>query len=318
MKARKALLVLFVSAVPLAFLLFPAVAPLLTGCATTGTSAPQALEPLPDYSKDLYAFPKFELPTSKRAGSVGLSVLSITPEYKDTRNQESSSGEKVTVTGAASGSMTRDMLKVFKSFAGSAGEDIEALLLAKGILAKGPFVLDEVTFPDKKGADLTVLMQFIFDIQYSEEKFLRDGKFEGGKYGKVYAGNMSIGMKVFYYLLEPLSEEKMWVKKLDLGTQDFAYERAMEQEQFQSGSQFISDGCGGGHSYPTYAWRDTNKVLFDSRNKMFSDQLKGAYPQLMKTAWKYFDTEEMANLKEKAKEIRDKWGSGSYRRGAPN
>jgi hypothetical protein len=318
MKFRKSVLVLLLSAVPLCFLLFPAAVPVLTGCATPSRVSAVPAEPLPDYSRDLYSFPKFDLPSSKHPGSAGLSVLSIIPEYKDTRSQETSSADKVAVTGAVGGSMTREMLKVFKSFAGSAAEDIEALLLAKGMLAKGPFVLDELTFPDKKGADLIVMMQFIFDIQHAEEKFVRDGVFEGDKHGKVYAGTLSVGMKVFYYLLEPLSEEKMWVKKLDLGTQEFSYELARGQEQYAAGTRFVSDGCGGGRHYTDYAWRDTNKVLYDSRPKLFSDQLKEAYPQLMKTAWKYFDAEEMTALKEKSKEIRDKWGSGSYRRGAPN
>lgn len=319
--ARTSLLRAVSVTIPLGFLLYPALPAAylaLTGCMPAQQAAPAALPPVPDYEKDLYTFPKFELPPAKKSGSVPLTVLTIVPEYKDTRNGENSSGDKVSASGAANGSMTRDMAKVFKSFAGSTGEDIEALLVAKGMLAKGPFVLDEVTFPDKKGADLTVLMQFIFDIQYSEEKYLRDENFEGNRHGKIYAGGMSVGLKVYYYLLEPLSEEKMWVKKLDLGSQDYTYEFAKDQEQYQSGSQFISDGCGGGHSYPTYAWRDTNKFLYDSRPKVFSDLLKEAYPNLMKSAWKYFDAEEMISLKEKAKEIRDKWGSSTYRRGAPN
>jgi hypothetical protein len=317
LKLKKALLIFFVAAIPMAFLVFPAGLAVLTGCMPAQVHQ-QPLPQIPDYTKDLYSFPKFELPSAKKPGSVGLSVISIVPEYKDTRNRESTeSGEKVTETGAASGSMTRDMAKVFRSFAGSAGEDIEAMLLAKGLTAKGPFVLDEVTFPDKKGADLTVLMQFIFDIQYSEEKFERDQSFDGNKQGKIYSGSMSIGMKVYYYMLEPLSEEKMWVKKLDLGTQDYKYELAREQESYAAGTQFVSDGCGGGHNYTTYAWRDTKKILYDSRPKLFSDQLKEAYPQLMKTGWKYFDADEMLSLRDKSKEIRDRWGSSSYRRGAP-
>ena len=303
-KLKKASLVLFVAAIPLAFLLFPASMAILTGCIPP---PPAPLAQIPDYNSGLYSFPKFDLPAAKKPGSVGLTVLSIVPEYKDTRGKESGS----------TGSMTTEMAKVFRSFAGSAGEDIEALLVAKGLTAKGPFVLDEVTFPDKKGADLTVLMEIIFDLNYTDAKFQRDETFEGNQQGKVYTGTMSVGMKVYYYLLEPLSEEKMWIKKLDLGSQDYAYEFAKGQESYVSGQQYVSDGCGGGHNYPTYAWRDTNKMIYDSRAKLFSDQLKIAYPKLMKTAWTYFDAEEMLTLRDKAKEIRDRWGSSSFRRGAP-
>ena len=48
-------------------------------------------------------------------------------------------------------------------------------------------------------------------------------------------------------MLEPLSEEKMWIKKLDLGVQDFPIEWAVGREQYVTGSHYVpSDGCGGG------------------------------------------------------------------------
>jgi hypothetical protein len=207
---------------------------------------------------------------------------------------------------AAGGAMTKDMVKVFKSFAGSIGEDVEARLVAKGMTTKGPFALSEVTYPDKKGADLTVMINVIFDIQYTNQKFLREGEFVGDRHGKVYSGNMSVGVKVFYYMLEPLSEEKMWIKKLDLGVQDFNYEFAREQERYVSGTHFVSDGCGGGYNQTTYAWRDMDTYLYDGRAKIFSDILKDAYPQVMKTANVYFDVDEMMNLKSKSQEIRER------------
>jgi len=319
MKSRKILLGVVTVVVPIAFLLypaFPAAYMALTGCVT-----PQAapLASVPDYNKDLFSFPKFNLPGAKKAGSVDLTVVNIIPEYKDTQNRdrEYTSGEKVTAIGTR-GAMTKDMTKVFKSFAGSAGEDIEAQLVAKGMTTKGPFDRDEVTYPDKKNSDLMVVMQLIFDIQYTDAKFIREETFEGGREGKIYTGTMSVGLKVYYYLLEPLSEEKMWVKKLDLGTQEFSYEYALQQEQYATGTRFVSDGCGGGYNVTDYAWRDTNAFVYDSRAKIFSGVLQGAYPQLMQTAWKYFDSEEMLGLRDKSKEIRAKWGSSSFRRGAPD
>ena len=314
MTTKKTAALLAVGAIPLAFVLYPAGTAVVTGCAPQQRAAAPAT-PIPDFSSGLYNFPKFEIPSGKKAaGSTGLTVLSIIPEYKDTGTKEYSSGEK-----AARGGWTKEMAKVFKSFAGSAGEDIEAMMVAKGMTSKGPFVLDEVTFPDKKGADLTVLMQFIFDIQYSEEKVIQGHvNYEGGKAGAVHSGTMSVGMKVYYYLLEPLSEEKMWVKKLDLGSQDFTYEYAPESEQYVAGTTWVSDGCGGGYNRTNYAWRSTGKNIYDTRAHLFSGLLKQTYPQLMNTAWKYFDAEEMINLKAKAKDIRDRWGSSSFRRGAPD
>lgn len=303
MKIKKLSLILLGALIPLGFLLYPSAYLLLTGCAQPTYEAP-TLNQVPDYSKDLFSFPKFDLPQAMNPGSVNLTVVNIIPEYKDTLNQEYAGGARM----SAGGTMTKDMLKVFKSFAGSAGEDIEAQLVAKGMTTKGPFALSEVTYPDKKGADLTVMIHVIFDIQYTNQKYLREEQFVTQKWGKVYAGNMSVGLKIFYYMLEPLSEEKMWIKKLDLGVQDFNYELAKEQEQYVSGSHWSGgDGCGGGQYQVTdYAWRDTDALIYDSRAKIFSDILKQAYPQVMKTAWTYFDSNEMLNLKMKSQEIRER------------
>ena len=68
------------------------------------------------------------------------------PEYKDTATQEYVGGARY----LAGGPMTPDMRKVFKSFAGSMGEDIQSQLVAKGMTTKGPFSMAEVTYPDKK------------------------------------------------------------------------------------------------------------------------------------------------------------------------
>jgi hypothetical protein len=301
MKIKKLSLILLGVLIPLGFLLYPSGYLLLTGCAQPTYEAP-ALSQIPDYTKDLFTFPKFDLPEAKKPGSVNLTVVNIIPEYKDTLNQEYAGGARM----SAGGTMTKDMLKVFKSFAGSAGEDIEAQLVAKGMTTKGPFALSEVTYPDKKGADLTVMIHVIFDIQYTNQKYVRGEQFVNQKWGKVYSGNMSVGVKVFYYMLEPLSEEKMWIKKLDLGVQDFNYELAKEQEQYVSGSHWAGDDCSGKYQVTDYAWRDTDTLIYDSRAKIFSDILKQAAPQVMKTAWTYFDTSEMLNLKMKSQEIRER------------
>jgi len=300
MTTKKIILILVAMAIPLGFLLYPFGYLMLTGCAESNYQPAPAMA-IPEY-RDLFTFEKSNIPEGKKAGSVNLTSVIIIPEYKDTNNQEYAGGARV----SAGGVMTKDMVKVFKSFAGSIGEDVEARLVAKGMTTKGPFSLSEVTYPDKKGADLTVMINVIFDIQYTNQKFLREGTFVGNRHGKVYSGNMSVGVKVFYYMLEPLSEEKMWIKKLDLGVQDYNYEFAREQEQYVSGTHFVSDGCGGGYNQTTYAWRDLDTYLYDGRAKIFSDILKDAYPQVMKTANVYFDVNEMLNLKAKSQEIRER------------
>ena len=288
MKIKKLIAVLG-ALIPMGFLFYPTSFLSMTACAVPT----QHYTRKPAYT-GLFSFPTFDIPPAVKPASVDLTAVIIIPEYKDTYNQQYAGGAKV----SSGGTMTADMLKVFKSFAGSVGEDIEALLVAKGVTTKGPLVMAEVTYPDKKGADLTISTHVIFDIHYTNPRYLRSNYFEGGERAKVYSGIMTVGVKVYYYMLEPLSGEKMWIKKLDLGVQDYTYEYGVGEERYQSGY----DECGG----PIYGYRATNTYIYDQRAKIFSDILKDSYPQVMRTAWNYLDTDEMLYLKTKSREVRER------------
>jgi hypothetical protein len=312
--ARKVLAIGLIALVPLTYVCMPILAGIIAGCATTATAPPVVLPALPDYSTGLYSFPKFELPNPRPPGSVKLSVISVIPQYKDPKSQEAETGDKVAFINEH-GPLTKDMTKVLRSFSTSVGEDLQGLMVAKGITSLGPEAIDEVTFPEKKASSLTAKMEFVFDIEYSQIKQQEDQSFDGGARAAMYSGTMSVGLKVYYYLLEPLSEEVMWVKKLDLGSEDYSFVIGRKVEQYQSGTRSEDDGCGDTTTYPVYSWRQTGDTLFDSRPKVFSDVLKKAYPNMMETAAKYFDTDEMTALRAKAQEIRERWGSSSFRRG---
>jgi hypothetical protein len=303
MNFKKLLLIISGGIIPLGFIFYSTVFLATTSCEPPTHVKPQVqYSTIPQYT-DLYSFPKYNIPEARKPGSANLTVVITVPEYKDTATQEYTGGVKV----AAGGQMTTDMKKVFQSFAGSMGEDIQSQLVAKGMTTKGPFALAEVTYPDKKGSDLTLTIGVIFDIHRTSPQPIRSQYFEGGVYGNIYSATMTVGMKVYFYMLEPMSEEKMWIKKLDLGVQDFLVEWAEGQEQYQTGTTpRTSDGCGGYYGgHPTYAWRAT-RILYDGRVKAFSDILKAAYPQVMKSSWNYLNTDEMLNLKMKSQEIRER------------
>ena len=293
MNIKKLLLIIAGGIIPLGFIFYSSVFLTTTAC----VPPTQVLRPVPQYT-NLYSFPKYEISETKKPGSTNLTVVIAVPEYKDTATQEYAGGAKV----SAGGPMTPEMRKIFQSFAGSMGEDIQSQLVAKGMTTKGPFTLAEITYPDKKGADLTLTTGVIFDIQRSNPKVKASEYFENNVYGNIYTATMTVGIKVYFYMLEPMSEEKMFIKKLDLGVQDFPVEWAEGQEQYVTGTQ--SDGCGG--RYNTYGWRATGVLLYDERVKAFSDILKIAYPQIMKASWNYLNTDEMLNLKMKSQEIRER------------
>jgi hypothetical protein len=278
----------------LAFLVYPAFFVTTTAC----TPAQQIkYQPIPQYT-DLYSFPRYNVPEAKKAGSANVTVIVTVPRFKNTATQEYAGAPKMT----AGGNITPEMVKVFDSFAGSMSEDIQAQLVAKGMTTMGPYDWDEITYPEKKESDLVSSVEVILDI-HSSTPVQQDGEyFEGGTYGTVYAATLTVGTKVYFNLHEPLSGEKMWIKKIDLGVQDYPYKFAVGQQQYISSYQ--SDGCGG--RIPIYSWRSTGNYVYDERAKIFSDVLKNAYPQLMKAAWNFLNTEEMQDLKLKSKEIRAK------------
>ncbi len=73
--------------------------------------------------------------------SVHANVIVVNPFYKE----------------AESAFVDATYAKVGKGFSKSMGVDLDKIIVAKGMTAIGPYAtLDDVTYPDKKGADLTL------------------------------------------------------------------------------------------------------------------------------------------------------------------
>jgi len=261
------------------------------------TYTPPSYRPIPVFT-DIYSWPKYSPPEAAKPASVPLTVIIVDPEH----NQTLKVGNAVTM----------EMIKVFNSFSSSMGQDFEAVMVAKGITAKGPFeYYDEITYTDKFTSDLIVQAIIIFDIndltpmEAGGYGALKSELFDGGQYGKVRYGKMSIGAKVYYYMYEPLSKEKMWVKKLDLGTEEFEYEMAYKQKQEQY-SYYRTDECGGGHTVYDYKLVDTAETLYDTKPYLLAKKLKNEYSRIMEAAWTYFNIEEMKNMKARTQDIRER------------
>jgi hypothetical protein len=95
---------------------------------------------------------------------------------------------------------------------------------------------------------------------------------------------------------EPLSGEKMWIKKLELDpvtTQGIISTESIPQ---------ITDG--GFLVGPIVSGYTRGNMLYDGRPDALADALKQIYPVVMSQFEKYIDTDELGQLKEKAKEIR--------------
>lgn len=94
--------------------------------------------------------------------------------------------------------------------------------------------------------------------------------------------NMKIGGWISFVMQEPMSGQKMWVKKLDL-----------------------DDITMSGTEYYTARGYNPGEVLYDGKIDAIADALKQMYPAIMQKCWTYIDPEEILSLKEKVKEIRE-------------
>jgi hypothetical protein len=223
-----------------------------------------------------YTFTDYTIPEVKPPGSVNLTVAVVEPYYKERIGSEYSS--------------------VTKSFSSSVGAGLDQILVAKGFTTKGPYgSLDEVPFPDKKASNLT-LTQTVFML--ATDKGLVTNAYEYFDRGDgapinayVETRRLAVEVWIAFEMREPLSAEKMWIKKLDLGVFE-------EDYQVATRSYF--------HQQDPWApvQRRSGEVLFNTKADVFAGVLSKIYPKVMQSAWVYLNAEEMHTLDEKGKEIR--------------
>lgn len=213
-----------------------------------------------------YSFTNYEIPERRAPGSVPLTVAVVNPSFV----------EKV------------GLKKLVKSFSGFLASSLDEIIVAKGMTAKGPYdSLDMITYPDKKGSDLTLTEKVFISALPGREPINTETAWVNTETERnVLCDLVTYEMKVEAWIAlemrEPLTAEKMWVKKIDLGEHTVQYQKAIKEERD----------------------RHRIRVLFDNREDAVAKLLNKLYPEIMKTAWDYLNTDEMLVLKRTAEEIR--------------
>ncbi len=105
---------------------------------------------------------------------------------------------------------------------------------------------------------------------------------------------MKLGGWVAYEMREPLSGQKMWVKKLELE------DREVKGVEIYEAIAVRKDQYGA-----VLEWGD-GKLVYSGRAEAVADALKAYYPHIMDKAWTYLNTDEILDMKEKTKEIRER------------
>lgn len=251
---------------------------ILPSCTTSTNNA----APLPSSTwGEKYAYNYDTSRMEKNApGSIPVNVAVVNPYYRDAES---------VLTNALFSS-------VGKGFSTSMGNDLDKILIAKGMTTTGPFPsLDEITYSEKKSAALTLAPKVFIsaDIKYDGElsPVARD---VGTTMERGFT--MNITGWISFIMQEPLSGEKMWIKKLELEPV-----KVDGVEIYEATAQYRADGCGG---QALIGYSATPKKLYLGQTEAMAGALKQMYPVILSKFEKFLDGDEMVQLKSKGQEIR--------------
>ena len=182
---------------------------------------------------------------------------------------------------------------VGKGLSVSMGTDLDKILIAKGITTTGPYAsLDEITYSQKKGADLTLAPRVFVAAEIKQ-----------GDWQHIYGADrqeshfvMNVTGWISFIMQEPMTGEKMWIKKLEIDP--IRSEGIIAQEAIARYSN------GGGCDGPQFTGYSAGKILYDGRADAMANALKEIYPMVMERFYESLETEEMLELKAKGQEIR--------------
>jgi hypothetical protein len=202
---------------------------------------------------------------------------------------------------------------VGRGFSASMGVDIDKVLISKGMTTKGPYPdLQEITYSDKKDSDLTLAPQVFISVNVKPVggRALTDGttsqpgqavfmgEYEPGKTWFVKDYEVTVRGWFVFAMHEPMSNEKMWVKRIEL--EDYT---APAMECFDGDEQQYYHQDSGTMAHA--GWLPSNRLLRDFKPDVVADAFKKYYPILLQKLLAYIDIEELKELKKKTAEIRE-------------
>lgn len=171
-----------------------------------------------------------------------------------------------------------------KTFLSSAQTDLQRTLLAKGFVVTGPYEdFETMTFPNKKDAALALLPEFVIEIH---EKYTDSYRNDDGSYFRM-KGTITMNGFVRFTMIEPISEQKIWIKKVNI---------AEQVENIDTDLLYTSGRLNQFH---------TNK---DNRDAALVNALNNVYPDVMKKLWSYLNAEEIEMMRKASIDARARKG----------
>lgn len=228
----------------------------------TCVSPTPAPAPAPPYS------PKFTYSVQKAAAKLDVTVGLVAPQF---------AGEGTTYWT----NNKRD--DVAKALIGGLRASFNELLVGKGFNVTGPFdSVENMTFPEKKGADFVLFPEMDVSADVKAENPRPHGVGENAFI--VCDTSIAVGGNVSLVVKEPLSGEKMWVKRIEIPAEKKVLGQA---------------GCVGGQ--PT----EQTKAEQTFRDE-WGRAHEALYSAIMRGLDKHVNGEEFQTLKKQSAELREK------------
>ncbi len=167
-----------------------------------------------------------------------------------------------------------------KTFLDSLQTDLQRVLIAKGFTVSGPYSsFDDMTFPNKKDTPLALVTSVNIIL---DQSLAQDIAKEGHIWQK---GSVSGTGFIRFTMVEPMSEQKIWVKKVDIP----GATRNIDVD--------LLGGSGAEGLNPF--WH--NK---DNREAALVEILNEVYGIAMEKFWSYLNADEMQLMRKDAMEAR--------------
>jgi hypothetical protein len=193
-----------------------------------------------------------------------------------------------------------------KGFTRSLATDFDKILIAKGMTVTGPYEsLDMMTYPDKKNADLSLTPDVVLNATVIEGQWTRNGN------NFVQPIQVTMDGSVTLVLREPLSSEKIWIKKIPLqGVTKTGQVIARQQTVVVQPGQAL-DLTGRNKvsllelmAAAPQTENQPGDIIVDGVEEAMADCIQDLYKPIMDSTWDFINGEEIKVLKGKAAEVR--------------
>ncbi|MBN1470708.1 MAG: hypothetical protein JW925_02940 [Syntrophaceae bacterium] len=184
---------------------------------------------------------------------------------------------------ATRGSLPQQLVTVLQDFDKAVEKEYEAMMVRRGFNTMSFQKIDDMTYPQKQACNLVLYPEFHLSIiDQPEEVEVSEVK-----------GQAVLKGEFILNFLEPMSREKLWMKRISVQSQPFQFKYVFNWEP-------IREQKGNLIGY------NRNGIKWDNRAQRAAVGLTKFFEEVMKTSWNYFSPEELIILKKHSDEIRER------------